>query len=138
MQIVDLNPGIEPSGLFWTSRLPAGGVRGVNSGAGNAVLQANNVHVFDFHDGFNAIFGGGPAPIPAVVSFDVRWSGVDDRVNVKNRTNGFAGEFVRNAAQMEWTATAGDYHYVSEPLSTSASSFAELGNERNGSFYPHG
>jgi hypothetical protein len=62
---------------------------------------------------------------------------VDDRANVKNRANGFAGEFVRNQAQMSWTATAGGYHYVSAPLSTSASSFAEIGSERNGSFYPH-
>jgi hypothetical protein len=39
---------------------------------------------------------------------------------------------------MEWTATAGDYQYVSAPASTSASEFAELGTERNGSFFPAG
>jgi len=100
-------------------------------------MKANNVHVLDFRDFGNALFGGGPAPVPAVVSFEVRWFGVDDRANVKNPGNGFAGEFVRNQAQMEWTATSGDYHYVSAPLSTSASGFAELGHERDGSFYPH-
>jgi hypothetical protein len=126
------------SGLFWTTRIPADGVSGVNPGAGNAVLQATDIHVLDFHDIGNSLFGGGPAPVPAVVSFEVRWFGVNDRANVKNPANGFAGEFVRNEAQMEWTATVGDFHYVSAPLSTSASSFAELGNERNGSFYPHG
>jgi len=95
------------------------------------------VHVFDFHDIGNAIFGGGSPPVPAIVSFEVRWSGVDDRVNINNPANGFAGEYVRNQAQMEWTATVGDFHYVSAPLSSSASEFAELGTERNGSFYPH-
>ena len=101
-------------------------------------MQANDVHVLDYHTIENALFGGGPAPVPAVVSFEVRWSGVDDRVNVKNPGNGFAGEFVRNQARMAWTATSGGYHYESDPISTSVSGFAELGHERNGSFYPHG
>lgn len=101
------------------------------------MLKANNVHVFDFHDGVNAIFGGGPPPVPAVVSFDVRWFDVDDRVNLKNRANGFAGEFVRGQAQMEWSGTSGGFHYVSAPLATSFSLFAEIGHERNGSYYPH-
>ena len=51
---------------------------------------------------------------------------------------GFAGEFIRNAAQMEWTATVGDLRFVSAPLSMSSSSFAEIGHERNGSFFQHG
>jgi len=134
---VDLNPGIAASGLFWTTRLPDNSVSGVNPGAGNAVYQANNVPIFDFHNIPNALFGGGAAPVPGTVSFEVRWSGVDDRVNIKNPANSFAGEYVRGQAQMEWTATVGDFHYVSAPLSTSSSEFAELGQERNGAFYPH-
>lgn len=136
-QIVDLNPGIAPSGLFWTTRLSGADVSGVNPGAGNATYSASNIHVLDFHDIGNALFGGGPAPRPAVVSFEVRWSGVKDRVNIKNPANGFAGEFVRGSAQMEWTATVGEFQYVSAPMATSASRFAELGTERNGTFYPH-
>jgi hypothetical protein len=73
-----------------------------------------------------------------LVSFEVRWFGVNDRAHVRNRADGFDGEYVRNQAQMEWTATAGDYQYVSAPASTSASEFAELGTERNGSFFPAG
>src|SRR5262249_26297526 len=49
---------------------------------------------------------------------------------------GFAGEFIRNAAQREWTATVGDLTVVSDPLTTSSSAFAEIGHERNGSFFP--
>ena len=99
------------------------------------MYQANDVHVFDFHDIVNALFGGGPAPVPAIVSFKVEWSGVDDRVAIMNPANGFAGEYVRGQAQMEWTATSGDFRYVSAPLSTSSSGFAELGHERNGSYF---
>jgi hypothetical protein len=49
---------------------------------------------------------------------------------------GFAGEFIRGGAQMEWTAKVGDFMFVSDPISTSSSSFAEIGHERNGSFFP--
>ena len=49
---------------------------------------------------------------------------------------GFAGEFVRNSAQMEWNAAVGDYTFVSDPMMTSSSSFVEIGHERNESFFP--
>ena len=102
-------------------------------------MAANNIPILDYGDISNALFGGGPAPKPGTVSFKVAWSGVKERVNIKNTDpvyGGFAGEFVRNSAQMEWTATAGDYHFVSAALATSSSSFAEIGQERNGSFFP--
>jgi len=112
----------------------------VNPGKGQAVVQANNVAIFDYTYILNALFGGGPAPVPGQVSYKVVWSGVNDRVNLKNTDpvyGGFAAEFVRNSAQMEWSAVVGDYRFESAPLSTSSSSFAELGHERNGSFFPH-
>ena len=135
MQIVDFNPGIAPSGLFWTTRLGEDNVSHVHPGGGDAVYKAENVSVYDFHDIPNALFGGGPAPVPAVVSFTVKWFGDRIRANVNNPANGFAATFVRNEAQMEWSATSGGYRYVSAPLHNSESSFAEIGHERNGSFY---
>jgi hypothetical protein len=137
LQLVDFNPGIAPSGLFWTTRLASGSVSGVNPGAGHAVYSASDIRVLDFHTIENALFGGGPTPTPGVVSFEVRFWGVTSRSNVKNPGNNFAGEFVRGQAQMEWSATSGDYHYMSAPMSTSKSEFAELGHERNGTFFPH-
>src|SRR5215468_6758084 len=65
-------------------------------------------------------------------------SGVNERLNIKNTDplyGGFVGEFVRNSAQMEWSAAVGDYTLVSDPIVTSSSSFAEIGHERNGSFF---
>jgi hypothetical protein len=64
---------------------------------------------------------------------------VNERVNIKNTDpiyGGLTGEFVRNAAQMEWTAVVGDLTFVSDPLATSSSSFAQIGHERTGSFFP--
>ncbi len=137
-QVHDLNPSaFPPVGLFWTTEIPITGVE-VHPGEGSATLQATNVSILDYGDIVNALFGGGPAPTPGTVSFKVVWHGVDQRVNIKNTDpvyGGFAGEFVRNTAQMEWSAVVGDYTFVSDPISTSSSSFAEMGQERNGVFF---
>lgn len=141
-QIHDLNPSaFPPLGLFWTIEVPEESVE-VQLGKGSASLQASEVPVFDYGTTPNALFGPVPSPLPTgSVSFTVVWSGVGQRVNIRNTDptyGGFAGEFVRNTAQMEWTATVGDYTFVSDPLVTSSSSFAEIGHERNGSFFPQG
>ena len=105
-------------------------------------MQGSDVPVFDYGTLVNALFGPPPSPLPTgTVSFRVVWSGVGQRVNIRNTDptyGGFAGEFIRNTAQMEWTATVGDYTFVSDPLATSSSAFAEIGHERNGVFFPEG
>ena len=107
-------------------------------GAGLAVLQARDVPILDYGDIGNALFGGGQSAVPGAVSFRVEWNGVSERVNVRNTDpvfGGFGGEFVRNTAQMQWTARVGDLLFESDPLGTSSSSFAEIGHERNGVFF---
>jgi len=140
VQIHDLNPGIKPDGLFWTIAIPDEGIE-VHLGEGFASMEATNVPIDDYGNIGNALFGGGPAPIPGVVSFTVEWSGVNERIKLRNNNSpasggGFAGEFIRHAAQMEWTATVGDLMFVSDPLATSSSVFAEIGHERNRTFFP--
>lgn len=102
-QVHDLNPTtFPPVGLFWTTEIPTHGVE-VQLGKGSATLQASNIAIFDYGNIPNALFGGGPAPVPGTVSFKVVWSGVDERLNIDNTDpvfGGFAGEFVRNTAQM--------------------------------------
>ena len=101
------------------------------------MVQERDVPIIDYGNIGNALFGGGPVPVPGSVSYRVAWSGVNERVNIKNSDpvfGGFGGEFVRNGAQMEWTGTVGDLQFVSAPLATSSSLFAELGHERNGIF----
>lgn len=108
-------------------------------GKGSASLQASNVAILDYGNIPNALFFDNPPPTPGTVSFKVLWSGADERLNIENTDpvfGGFAGEFVRNTAQMEFSAAVGDYTLVSDPLATSTSSFAEIGHERNGSFFP--
>jgi hypothetical protein len=101
-------------------------------------MEATDLPITDFVTGVNALVGGGPTPQPSVVSFKVVWSGVDERVTIRNDDpvyGGFAGEFIRNTAQMEWRANIGDVLLVSDLLATSSSSFAEIGHERNGEFF---
>ena len=138
-QLHELNPSLSPPlGLFWTIAIDGDGID-VNPGAGRASLQASDVPIFDYGNFVNGITGH--PGTPGSVSFKVTWSGVNERLNIRNTDpifGGFAGNFVRNAAQMEWTATVGDLMFVSAPLATSSSSFAEIGHERNGSFFPAG
>jgi hypothetical protein len=137
-QLHDLNPSdYHPTGLFWTIQIPQENVQ-VHPGNGYASVVAKNLPIYDYTQIGNALFGGAPRS-PGVISYRVVWSGVQQRVNIRNTDpvyGGFAGNFVRNTAQMEWTAVTDDYTFVSGPLSTSSSEFAEVGEERNGSFFP--
>jgi hypothetical protein len=139
-QLHDLNPSdFHPTGLFWTIEIPEDGIE-VNLGEGHAVLKARNVPIFDYGQLANALSVpvGGGRRTPGVVSFRVVWSEINQRVNIRNTDRvygGFAGDFIRNTAKMEWTATTDDYTFVSAPLANSSSNFAEIGMERNGSFF---
>ena len=138
-QIHDLNPTtFPPVGLFWTVQLREDSVE-VRLEKGSASLQAWDVPILDYGNIPNALFtGDNPPPIPGSVSFKMVWSGVNQRVKIRNTDpifGGIAGEFIRNTAQMEWTATVGDSTFVSDPLATSSSIFAEIGHERNGCFF---
>jgi hypothetical protein len=138
-QIHDLNPtAFPPTGLFWTLEIPQDGVE-AHPGSGVAVMKATDVPILDYGDIGNALFGGGPPPAPGSVSFTVKWGGAGERVKIRNEDpvyGGFAGEFIRNSAQMAWTASVGEFRFVSDPLETSSSSFAVIGHERNGCFFP--
>ncbi|HWJ47323.1 MAG TPA: hypothetical protein VNS62_06710 [Candidatus Udaeobacter sp.] len=133
-QINDFNPGIAPSGLFWTTAISPEDVD-VDFEEGSASMRVHKVAVTDFHDIGNALFGGGAPPTPAIVTFHVRWSGVQERLRIRNVDQDFTGKFIRNQAQMEWSATTEEFSFASAPANSSSSSFAELGHMRNGSFF---
>jgi len=137
-QLHDLNPSdYHPTGLFWTTQIPLSNVQ-VEVGNGYASAGATNLPIFDYGTFNNSVNGGAPRT-PGVISYRVVWSGVQQRVTIRNTDpvyGGFAGRFVRNSAQMEWTAVTDDYTFVSAPLETTKSEFAELGEERNGCFFP--
>ena len=54
-------------------------------------------------------------------------------INSTDPTKGiFSGTFAQCTAQMEWEAEVGDFTFNSDPLRTSHSTFAEIGQETNG------
>ena len=132
----DWEPGIAPSGLFWTIPFPANAMS-ANPGTGVARLVGDGVTVDDYHDFFNAISDSpDPAPRPSLVSFDVRWSGHGDRLKVRDSDFGFAGEYVSGEAAITFTARDNDSDVVySSAADGQTTVSAGVGHERNGVFF---
>ncbi len=140
-QVHDFEPGIEPSGLFWTKSVDDDSVR-ANLNQGRAVLEVEQVNVKDFFNFENAIIGPPSNRRAAKVSFKVVWeaTGPVNQWNsadwVDNPANHlFRGEFRDAVAKMNWSARSGDFEFRSDPIGTSTTDAAELGRESNGSFY---
>ena len=114
--------------------MPADSVQ-VDVPAGRATFQLQDFHLKDYTDIANALLGGGPNPQPSTVSFRVEWTAFGSAHVFDNAAQQFRGTFRDATAQMDWTARSVDYDFVSSPLATSTSAAAELGLERNGSFY---
>src|SRR5712672_1683846 len=131
VQLDDMNPGISLTGLFWTMAVPEDSVE-VDFDEGRAELRVERAKVQDYGTFLNSLFGG-PSE-PATVSFEIHWAGKSPRQQVVNTAGEMEGQFIRNAATMEWSATTPEYKFVSRPASTSSSLFAEIGHERNGAF----
>jgi hypothetical protein len=143
--------------VFWTAVIPNRDLR-VNLGAGRTELRVQNLPVLDYAaNGFAGNVSLGPqwqtASAPANVSFDVVWNGpVTRRVKVTDAANGFAGTFNQDRATVTWSArSASGFRFTSKPgnFSTSVPEipgvngvtaplnfFAQIGEERNGIFFP--
>jgi hypothetical protein len=130
----DFNPGIEQSGLFWTSVVALDNVR-VNLNTGRATLEVRNLHMKDYFNLENATVGGGPRPRPAVVSYRVEWTATGPATDFDNPAQQYRGTLRSAAAQMAWSARTPEFDFVSAPIATSTTDAALLGHERNGSFY---
>ena len=133
-QIHDFNPGITPNGLFWTVFAPCESVQ-FDLKAGTASLHVRHLPMKDYFTLENALVGGGRPPKRAVVSFKVVWQATGERMRFDNAAQQFRGVFRLASAQMEWSARTDDFTFQSAPLETSTTDAAELGWERNGSFY---
>jgi hypothetical protein len=132
-QVNDFNPGIAPSGLFWTVAVPDDSIE-VHPGAGTARFALSNFQTRDFHTIGNSVTGG-PSD-PAVVSFAMSWSGHGTRV-VQTDGSTFSFDSVISTVAIEWSAlnqTTG-MSFVSDPAATSQSKFAAVGHEKNGVFF---
>jgi hypothetical protein len=139
----DFEPGIADNGLFWT--IPIGnGMIDADPATGRARLRGESVKVSDYHDFFNAVLGGGPAPISSRVSYDVRWAGGGNHVHIDDTTFGFTGDFVTGPSTISFTAfnEHGDVVFRSDPggqynptVEQFGAGMPAVGTERNGVFF---
>ena len=135
----DFNPGIAPSGLFWTVRLPDDCVEvdadDLNDGASMIVQRLS---VGDYGTLANSIFTHATPPEPAVVSFVLRWTGNAGAATATDAgTNRFNFKGIFTHATLGWSAWVPSMNFAfrSDPARTSHETFAELVNEQNGVFF---
>lgn len=144
VQIHDFEPGIAPSGLFWTVPFPADQVS-IDLGSGTASYEATNWAINDYTNFGNAIGDATPPipVIPAMVSFKVNWTANGKPTQLPNKatpTTGFAGLFINSSAQVWWSAEepTAAFRFVSDPAASSWTISGVIGKEQNGRFYPPG
>ena len=137
VQVHDFEPGIAPSGLFWTVPIEPGAIK-VDPTTGEARLRVQALKVGDYHDFFNS-FGiiPGPAPLPSRVSFDVRWAGHGEPVDLHDTTFGFAGHYVTGPATISFTASNDSSRvvYRSDATGQTNPGPPAVGTEQNGVFF---
>lgn len=135
-QVHDFNPGIRESGLFWTQPVAGDSVTS-SLEHGTATLSADDLDEEDYGNLLNALTDG-PSN-PASVSFEMRWTAIGDPMNVTidvtSPIERFTGRFRVCSVQIEWTADAPGFHFVSDPASTTHNVASVIGRERNGVFF---
>jgi hypothetical protein len=133
-QVHDFEPGIKPSGLFWTIPVPPSAGT-VDPATGAARFRMQNVAVPDFQDFFNAV-SPFPSTLPAHVTFDVRWSGGGESTEIRDPVFGFEGTYVGGDASIMFRASDDNRRgviFTSNPGQTTVGS--GVGRERNGVFF---
>jgi hypothetical protein len=141
----DFEPGIAPSGLFWTIPIAPWAID-VDARRGRARYRADRVPVSDFHDGNNAVGFGSPPrpPLPSHVSFDVRWAGNGSPEKIRDDTFHFTGEYVSSPTTISFTAfnDHAGVIYRSDPggqynptADEGGAGMPAVGHERNGVFF---
>jgi hypothetical protein len=134
-QLHDFEPGIAPSGLFWTRPISPAATH-VDLDTGKARFHGR-IALHDYGNFFNAIARKpNPPPKPSHVTFDVRWLGDSDHKQIRNPTYGFSGEFVDGQATIEFSASNDGSPVVYRSVAKGQKTlYAGVGRERNGIFF---
>jgi hypothetical protein len=148
-QIHDYNPHIDSNDVFWTIPVPREAVE-VDFDDAWARLRLEGLKVFDDHDVANSLTMGLGLPgdlgfpyphidpvVPghAIVSFDVRWSGLLDSAEIVNTSQGFRGSFLHTGSTIKWSVHQPGFRFESEAPNPSRSLAAVIGREQNGVFF---
>lgn len=135
----DYNPGITRERVFWTLPIDDDSVEIDDGGICLCVEDLPMPNYFDYENSLLNQLLDPPAkgipPVPARVSFECVWRGVTRRVRVRDKANGFAGEFFETGATCAWSARQRGFRFASDPARTSTTVAALVGHERNGIFF---
>jgi hypothetical protein len=133
-QVHDFEPGILPSGLFWT--IPISPLMlDANPGAGRARFRAHQLAVPDFHDILNAV-SPSPASKPGHVSFDVHWTGNAPRTKIRDNVFGFRGHYTSGEARISFSVRDDDSDVVYQSDADGQRTVSGgVGHEHNGVFF---
>ncbi|HEY7493415.1 MAG TPA: hypothetical protein VIH59_20160 [Candidatus Tectomicrobia bacterium] len=100
---------------------------------GTAAFRLSNLSIPDWGSLRYATTGG--PNTPSVVSFDARWSGINDRLGRSQAEQKWQGEYLRTTATIEWSVRQEGFNFKSDPRDTSKSQAAVIGRHRNGVFF---
>ena len=142
--------GVSQTSVFWVARVPEGSIH-VDLEEGTASLAVHDICIFDTFTVPNSVNLARPLGniVKAVInSLRLEWSGISRTVTgFSDSVNKFRGTFVENSRatiEVKVTTPPGEpmpersghgFRFVSDPASTSVSHFAQIGHERNGSFF---
>src|SRR5713226_3235903 len=71
----------------------------------------------------------------ASVSFEMRWKAIAAPMNVTDSVHRFSGRFQLSTVQIEWSAKAPNFEFVSDAASSTVNVKSVIGRERNGIFF---
>jgi len=136
-QVHDFEPGIEPSGLFWTIPIDDDAVS-VHPDTGVARYHQRNLRLPDYFDFENAV-SPNPSTTPSVVSFDVRWQpNGKPVVETHDPDFGYEGRFVPTDSTIRFAVRHrdGSFSARSDPGGfIQVDPGGAVGRERNGVFF---
>src|SRR6266851_4227491 len=131
-QVHDFNPGIRESGLFWTQPVSEDALE-VDLAGGTATLALDDLDEEDYQNLLKALLDG--RSDFASLYLEMRWKAMVERMNVTDSVHGFTGRYQISAVQIEWSAKAPHFEFVSDPAGTTTNVSSVIGRERNGIFF---
>ena len=131
-EIHDFHPPIAPSGLFWVVPVPHGALT-FSKDASSFTLEMRDVTVID-QPRFPALDSIGT---PARMSFKLVGKSTGEPVKYEDASKHFRFAGTRASCQLEAQVEVPSigFSWKSDPLSTSKSDFAIMGEEVNGRYY---
>jgi hypothetical protein len=102
-------------------------------------MTSQHLAISDYGNITNAVVDGHSTA--SVVSFDIDWAGLLDRVTIDATNNrgfggsGWGGRFSVVDATAQWSASRPGFRFKSDPANTSKPIFAIVGHERSGVFF---